>query len=519
MRLGRIGEARSRVLKTVMLSNRLGPRVPPTVSAYRERIAATEARILSHDTAMEPATAKSDDDEPNSRLTGWLTTAIEFCQRWLDPTKRRALLALFIRIFGAAIAYGMQIVLAQWMGLTEYGIFVAVWVWLLVLGGIVPLGFNVSIIGMLSKFHDAGDYDQWRGVMRVSFAVTITGSLLVAGLGWTLFYFFPGILGPAYLMPVWLCLFCIPLMAIGEINDGISRAHGWINTALMPLYLLRPLLLIGGSIIAIQSGATLDAALTMSIAIMACLLTVIVQSTVLTLRLAKVAGRGPVVAQPRAWIIASSPIIVTQTFELLTQNFDLMAVSYFLGPENTGIYFAALKTIALLAFVNFAVGAATANNVASLHAAGRNEELGDLLNNATNLTFWPTLLGAAVLVTVAPVLLLLFGKDFAGHAYLTAILAVGFVAKGFVGPAELYLNVLGQQRTCAVILLAAAAVNITLNIALIPVFGLAGAAVATALSLFALSIGLFLTARKKLGILLMPSLPIPQFLSGKPDGR
>ena len=56
----------------------------------------------------------------------------------LDPVKRRALTALMIRVAGAALAYGMQILLVQWMGLTEYGIFVAVWVWLLVLCGIAP---------------------------------------------------------------------------------------------------------------------------------------------------------------------------------------------------------------------------------------------------------------------------------------------------------------------------------------------------------------------------------------------
>lgn len=55
---------------------------------------------------------------------------------------------------------------------------------------------------------------------------------------------------------------------------------------------------------------------------------------------------------------------------------------------STGVYFAALKTIALLAFVNFAVGAAIANRLASYHAAGKRKELEEQLSAAVNLAFW-----------------------------------------------------------------------------------------------------------------------------------
>jgi len=464
---------------------------------------------VSQNVAIEPVAAGPDpDSQQPRRLSERLSALAQLCRRWFDPTKRRALTALIIRVVGAAIAYGMQILLAQWMGLTEYGIFVGVWVWLLVLGGIAPLGFNVSIIGMASRYHDANDREHWRGVMAVSYAVTVASSLMFASMGWTLLYLFPNLVSEAHMLPVWLCLFCVPLIAIADVNDGIARAHGWMHTALVPIYLLRPILLIGGTCSAMLAGASVDATLVMAMAIMACLVTILAQGAVLLVRILRIDRGGKTSARPMTWFIASLPIVVAQTFELLTQNFDMMAVSYFLGPESTGIYFAALKTIALLSFVNFAIGAATANNVASLHGAGRREELEELLHSATNLTFWPTVLGAIVLVTLAPMLLMLFGKDFAGHAYLTAVLAVGFVAKSFVGPAELYLNVLGHQRICAIILLFAATLNMTLNIVLIPLLGLLGAAIATSASLVTLAIGLFVVSRKKLGIALMPSLPL-----------
>ncbi len=246
----------------------------------------------------------------------------------------------------------------------------------------------------------------------------------------------------------------------------------------------------------------------MSLAIMACLLTVLVQGAVLLFRLNQLGGGGRLTAQPVTWLMASLPIVVAQTFELVTQNFDMIAVSYILGPEATGVYFAALKTIALLAFVNFAIGAATANRVASLHAVGEYQELRSVLSGAINLAFWPTLVGAFALVFLAPFLLSLFGDDFAAHAYLTGVLAIGFVAKSFVGPAELYLNVLGQQRSCALALFAAAVLNIVLNAVFIPIIGLLGAALATTITLMVLSISLYVIAKRRIGVALHPTIPV-----------
>jgi O-antigen/teichoic acid export membrane protein len=63
------------------------------------------------------------------------------------------------------------------------------------------------------------------------------------------------------------------------------------------------------------------------------------------------------------------------------------------------------------------------------------------------------------------------------------ILVVGFLFRSAMGPAEYLLNMLGEQKLCALVLLSAATLNIVLNVLLVPVHGLVGAAGATALSL------------------------------------
>ena len=54
-------------------------------------------------------------------------------------TQRAALLAFAVRVASAAILYLSQIVLARWMGAFEYGVYVSVWTWVLILG-LLPTG-------------------------------------------------------------------------------------------------------------------------------------------------------------------------------------------------------------------------------------------------------------------------------------------------------------------------------------------------------------------------------------------
>ena len=79
------------------------------------------------------------------------------------------------------------------------------------------------------------------------------------------------------------------------------------------------------------------------------------------------------------------------------------------------------------------------------------------------------------------------------------ILAAGLLARAAIGPIERLLNMLGQQRMCALVHAGAFAINLALCFTLIPPFGAAGAAVSTAIALIFESAWLFTVTKKRLG--------------------
>ena len=52
-------------------------------------------------------------------------------------TKRLAGTIFIIRVFSAGLAYFSQVLLARWMGSSEYGVYVYAWTWVLLLGSMM----------------------------------------------------------------------------------------------------------------------------------------------------------------------------------------------------------------------------------------------------------------------------------------------------------------------------------------------------------------------------------------------
>ncbi|MDJ0930505.1 polysaccharide biosynthesis C-terminal domain-containing protein [Breoghania sp.] len=77
---------------------------------------------------------------------------------------------------------------------------------------------------------------------------------------------------------------------------------------------------------------------------------------------------------------------------------------------------------------------------------------------------------------------------------------LGVLARAAVGPVDALLTMAGEQKRCAVAYAIAFAVNVTLNLSLIPFYGLIGAAFATSLSMCFEAVNLFWVARTRFHI-------------------
>ncbi len=414
-------------------------------------------------------------------------------------TQRDALMAFMVRVTSAGLLYLSQIALARWMGGSEYGVYVSVWTWVVILGGLSDMGFNLSLIRLTAEYRERSQFALLRGVVRFSRLVAFAIGTAVMTIGIGVLWFFEPV-SSSYMLPLYLALICIPLYALTFIQDGIGRGQKWMMTAMLPTFVFRPALILVFMCAAYLSDLPTTATTAAISAILATYAMSMLQVFLINRHIKREIPEETPKYQVSHWVKISLPLLCINACELLLQNVDVLIVSRYLSAEHVGIYFAAAKTMSLIMFVHYAVGSAVANRFSALNARGDKEQLHSFVRDAVNWTFWPSLLGAAVILALGQFLLSLFGTQFVSGFSVMVILVIGFLFRSAIGPADFLLNMLGEQKLCALALALTVVLNIVLNFTLVPTYGLNGAATATSLSLIFAAVLHYSIARWRLGI-------------------
>jgi len=433
--------------------------------------------------------------------------ALLFAKDERGEAGRMSLIAFAIRIVSAVIAFASQVLMARWMGSFEYGIFVLVWVSMVIVGNLVCVGFHTSVIRFVPEYREKGLLAELRGILLTSRLFAFLSASLFASVGIAGILLLSGHVENYYVKPFILGLVCMPMIALADVLQGIARAYSWAIAALMPTYIIRPILILVFLGLALLLGYRPCAEMALIAAILATYTTTLTQLIGVTARVDTKLPRGPRRILLRGWFMVSLPIFLVESFFFLLTNADVLMVGRFMAPENVAIYYATVKTLALVHFVYFAVKAGVAQRYAQFTHGGSREQLETFARETVSWTFWPSLAMALAVLALGEPMLMLFGPGFAAGYPLLFLLVTGVVARAAVGPAESLLTMSGNQNICAIVYALTLALNIGLNVLFIPMLGLWGAAIATAAAMFFEASALSFTVWRRLGIVMAVFLP------------
>jgi O-antigen/teichoic acid export membrane protein len=408
--------------------------------------------------------------------------------------------AVPIRVASAAIIFLTQILLARWMGRFEFGIYVYVWAWVGFLGMLSPLGVAHSAQHFIPEYRTLRDDDRLRGFLLGSRWLCLAfGAGAAALLGGTVALFADEI-ASYYVLPFMVASLALPVFAVSSAQDSIARAFNWIDLALIPGFIVHPLLIVTAMAAIYLFGGSVTALHGLIAACAALWIVGLAQVVLLGRRLDSAIAAGRRRYEVAEWLTTSLPILLADSFFILLTYVGILVLQVFVGPADVAVYYAAAKTLVVVSFVRFAVGAASAQRFSEHQAAGEKDELARLVTDTIRWTFWPSLALAVILVAIGEPLLALFGPGFEDGYPLILVLSIGLIARASVGPAERLLNMIGEQSACAFIYACAFVTNLVLCLVLIPRFGILGAACSTAAAIVCETILLFVMIKRRLGL-------------------
>jgi len=179
----------------------------------------------------------------------------------------------------------------------------------------------------------------------------------------------------------------------------------------------------------------------------------------------------------------SVPLTATNSANLLEKRIDTLLVGFFLSSVEVGFYVVSDRVVRLIETPMSALGFTLSPMFGSEKAAGNIGQISRLYETALVHSLLLYIPAAAGIVLVAePLIHLVFGLEYSGAIVVLQVLGLFVIFKAITKLTDNGLNYLGRARDRAIVKGITSVLNVGLNIALIPIFGVVGAAIATVIS-------------------------------------
>ncbi len=405
-----------------------------------------------------------------------------------------------VRVLAAGLAFGVQVFLARALALEEYGAYVTLWTWLLVVSLIAVFGFSESVLRFLPRYTERAQHHWALGFLRTGFLFTLFGSAALGAIGLVLLWIFSDAVSPVFFLPLLILAIGLPVMALELYFEGVSRSFGWYMLTIVPGFVARPLFLALGVLLALLIGLTPDAATVMGLVIAVTAAIVLFQALVVRRRVRKLFGAAKPAPARKVWVKSSLPLMLVAGIDELYVWSDILILGFLVSAPEVAVYFAAQRSMSLASFIQYAFMMVSAREFSLANAMRDRDELQRRISSATRWTFWMSVPAVLAIILIGYPLLAMFGPQFTSGFTVMVVLGAGLILRASVGQATDLLVVMGHQKANFWISGGGLVFNIVLSVLFVPALGILGAALATTITFGLRAIVMTLAVRKLTGL-------------------
>ena len=193
------------------------------------------------------------------------------------------------------------------------------------------------------------------------------------------------------------------------------------------------------------------------------------------------------------------PLLLVNSMNYILNTTDILMIGYLLSASDVGIYNVATKITMFSTMLLSAINALLGPRFAVLYKNEEKEKLSQLVKKASRLMFAGSVAITVLLFVLAKPILSIWGEEFVAGVTVFYISLIGQFFVLSTGPLSTLLMMCGFEKVHRNNTIFCAVLNIVLNAILIPSIGIAGAAVASTISLAIKNTYCVYAVKKKLG--------------------
>jgi O-antigen/teichoic acid export membrane protein len=399
---------------------------------------------------------------------------------------------------GRVLGYATQVALARFFGPAQLG-FYAIGVTMVQLANILSqFGMDNGVVRYVAHYRAEGDHARVRGtvllVLGVAFALSVVLSvLLFAGAG----LLAEGVFGKPFLESTFRAFsLAVPFFTLMSTALFATQGFQTVKYATYVEHVLRPLINLALVVVFYLLGVQILGAVAAYAVSMAL-------GSVLALyylsRLLPGLAKAPAKFEAREVLGASGPMMVAKVTGYANSWAMVWVLGIFASAREVGIYNAASRTAALCGLVLLAFSGIFSPMISRLYRRSSLDHLGRLYEDVSRWTFTGSLAIFLPTALLARDILAVFGTDFVAGWLAMVVIAAGYLFGSSVGLTARVLVMTGHEKRVMWAKVATTVVTIAAGAAMAPVFGIMGAAVATATGLFLVNALTVFFVRRLLG--------------------
>ena len=420
----------------------------------------------------------------------------------INRVVRGGITAFALYMAGAGLACRSQLAIARIVGAETYGIYAYVLAWISVLAYLSALGFDVALLRFLPAYETSHAWALLRGVIQYAERRAMLVGAVVIVVGVLVVILCAESLSPALKNTFLIGFTLVPILALLWIRCSAARAFGGVVSAVAPDRIVRDGMLLALVLVAgVGMRTNVDAPFVMMATLVSSALALGIATTVVhRLQPGVLADVAPAYAAS-TWRLTALPLVVMGVTEVLMNRTGVLLLGWIGDTKSSGVYSLAFNIGLVVTLPRTAINTLFAPTVSALFTRKNQAVLQVLITKSASWTLCAAaLIGASFFIFAEP-LLGWFGKEYLDGVPALRILLIGHVIAAGAGSQMHVMTMTGNERGAAVLLLVGALVNVVAGAALVGMFGLVGAAIATAMTQVILNLAIALFIWRRLHLL------------------
>jgi len=390
-----------------------------------------------------------------------------------------------LRIGFSGLGFLVAMVLAKSLGPSGYGTYSFVMALVGFLTIPSELGIPNLAVREVAVANARQDWGRMRGFIIWAHRTTATMSIVLIAAGGAGLLIWGDRLDPAKRECMWLALLLVPLISLGALRGAMLRGLRKVLLGQLPEQIIRPAALLVLLLLLPWVGRSIDSPDDAMIAQVGAVTLAFLIGVYLFFR-----HRPPGMAraaptfEAAIWLQSSIPFGMSAVMRLINGRTDVLALGILREHAEVGTYRVAVQVAAIVIFGLQVVNSIQGPHIAHLYAAGEMKKLQRMVTRSSQAVFLLALLSVLLILALGkPFIRIAFGPEFVGAYAPLVILCVGELVNAATGSVSSLLNMTGHERDTTKAIFVAVIVNLALNFSLTPVWGVNGAAIATATTL------------------------------------